>query len=133
MIKRRWLGLTLLEAMIVLAIVGILAAVAFPGFQAHVRKANRTDAHDALLRIQLAQEKWRANHVAYTADLAEGGLGVGTMSARGHYSLMVPSASASGFSASATALGSQARDTRCAVIRLEAGAAGESRGPAGCW
>jgi len=133
MTRDRWLGLTLLELMIVVAIAGILAAVAFPGYQEQIRKAKRTDAHDALLRVQLAQAKWRANHVAYTADLSEDGLGVGATSAQGHYTLAVPSARVNGFGASATAIGMQANDTRCAVITLEVAAGGETRGPAGCW
>ncbi len=43
-------GLTLVEIMIVVCIIAMLAAVAVPGYQAYVRRANRTEAHAALLR-----------------------------------------------------------------------------------
>ena len=50
---RRVEGFTLIELMIVVAIVGILAAIAYPSYQDHVRKTRRADAQGAL--VELAQ------------------------------------------------------------------------------
>ncbi|MBK5937990.1 hypothetical protein CCR96_01580 [Halochromatium roseum] len=58
-------GFTLIELMIAVAIVGILAAIAYPSYLDYVRKSRRSDALSALSSTQLAQEKWRANNIAY--------------------------------------------------------------------
>jgi type IV pilus assembly protein PilE len=122
--------------MIVVAIIGILAAVAYPSYRGHVLKAKRVDAYDGLLRIQLAQEKWRGSNLAYTTALSGAfpdGLGLSETSGEGHYALAVTDASAIGFTATATGLGTQANDTGCTVITLAVGGGGEARTPAKCW
>lgn len=115
--------------MIVVAVVGILAAIAYPSYQESVRKAKRSDAKEALLKIQLAEEKYRVNHATYTNNLAT--LGLPSTSAEGYYNLAITGADAAGFTATATlATGS---DPACAIMTLTVGGAGESRTPAVCW
>ena len=58
-------GFTLIELMIVVAVVGVLAAIGYPSYTDYVLRAKRGDAKAALLKVQLAQEKWRANHTTY--------------------------------------------------------------------
>ena len=79
-------GFTLIELMIVLAIVAILAAVAYPAYRDQVVKARRTDAKTSLEQLRLDQEKWRANNRTY-GSLAD--LGRGTASTEGYYRLAV--------------------------------------------
>jgi type IV pilus assembly protein PilE len=50
-------GFTLIEVMIVVAIVGILAAVAYPSYQDHVRKSRRAEAQSALMGLAAAMER----------------------------------------------------------------------------
>lgn len=62
-------GVTLLEVMIVVVIVGILAAVAIPAYNSYVTRARRTDAFDALLTVHAAQEMYRAERGFYAGAL----------------------------------------------------------------
>lgn len=115
--KKQRLGFTLIELMIVVAIIGLLAAIAYPSYQDSVRKGRRAEAITALYQIQLAQEKWRANNSTYTGTLGTGGLGLNsTVPDTGttfYYDLALSNATATGFTATATArsTGGQNNDT----------------------
>jgi type IV pilus assembly protein PilE len=87
-------GMTLMELMIALAIVAILAALAYPSYRDSLMRGRRIDAIGSLLAVRVAQERWRANHTAY-ADLHE--LGYADTSADGYYRLRVLERSAAGF------------------------------------
>lgn len=50
-------GLTLIELMIVLAVVGILSAVAYPSYTEYVRRGHRADARTGLLQAQMWMER----------------------------------------------------------------------------
>ena len=63
--KSRQHGMTLLELMIVMAIVGILATIAIPSFNNSVMQARRAEARNALLDGQLKQAEYFANNFQY--------------------------------------------------------------------
>lgn len=96
-------GFTLIEVMIALAIVGLLASIAYPSFLETIRKSRRADATTALLELQLQQEKYRSNNSSYATTLIQLGWASGdTDSTDGFYTLAISSGSATGFSATAT-------------------------------
>jgi type IV pilus assembly protein PilE len=79
---KRARGLTLIELMIALAIVGVLAAIAYPSYRDHIVRASRVAAQGELLELSSIQEKIYLNSNAYSADVtaayngtAAGGLG----------------------------------------------------------
>lgn len=55
-------GFTLMELMITVAIVGILAAIAYPSYREHIRKTKRAEAQGALMAAANAMERWRARN-----------------------------------------------------------------------
>lgn len=94
-------GFTLIELMIVVAIIAILAIIAIPAYNKYIRDAQRTDAIDAILNLQLAQERHRMNNVTYASanDLdIENGV---TTSTKGHYTLTVDNISSTSYSITA--------------------------------
>ncbi|CAN7219485.1 type IV pilin protein [Rhizobacter sp. LjRoot28] len=108
-------GFTVAELVIVMAVLSILVALAYPSFRAQWLKGRRTDAHNALMQLQQAQERWRADHRGYAsaAELAAPGT-----SANGHYRLSVHAASTTGYELRAEALGAQQSDAGCRIIGL---------------
>ena len=122
-------GFTLIELMITVAIIGILASIAFPSYQSHVRKSARTDAYTALMKMADMQERYylKNNTYAVAADIAEVG---GTGTAEGYYTLNISAASASSFTINAVAVGPQANDTGCTTITLTSAGV---KTPSGCW
>jgi type IV pilus assembly protein PilA len=62
-------GFTLIELMIVVAIIGILAAIAIPNFMNYQCKARQSEAKTALGTLRSLQEAYFAEHDTYTANL----------------------------------------------------------------
>lgn len=63
-------GVTLIEVVMVMAIVGILAAVAFPAFEKQSRKGKRAEAKAVLSKIMQAEEQYRTQTGVYTDNPA---------------------------------------------------------------
>ena len=134
-------GWTLAELLISLALMSVLAAVALPTYQQQQRQARRGDGQAALLQLQMDQARWRSTHERYANSVSELGWAQG-LSPQGHYQITVTDATADGYTAQATGLGSQAADRECASLRLrwQGGAtavfsAGDypDSDPASCW
>ena len=139
-------GFTLIEVMIVVAIVAILATIALPSYQDSVRKSRRADAVLALQRIQIEQEKFRAECSSFAAGLAaarvcdtatpaNNRLALATTSSDAYYTLALTGVTATGYTATATAVAgtSQANDTGCTVLTLAVAGLTLTRTPAECW
>lgn len=126
MTRVRQRGVTLLELMTVVMIIGILSAIAIPSYRTYLMRAQRSDATAALLRVAAAQEKFylQNNSYATNAQLAAGppaGLGfVGTE--HGFYNLGLASTDVTlDFTVTATPIagGPQVKDTACATFTID--------------
>ena len=106
-------GMTLIELLIVVAIVGILAAVAGPAWNDQVIKSRRADARNTLLAAQIEQEQYRANNLTYATSMSAMGMGSFDSTSRDYYHLEVVSADTTSFLITATPNGNQANDSTC--------------------
>jgi type IV pilus assembly protein PilE len=70
-------GVTLIELMIVVAVVAILGAVAYPSYQAYIIRANRSAAQQLMLKIASREEQYRLDARVYTVTVGgTGGLNI---------------------------------------------------------
>ncbi|MDG1653860.1 MAG: type IV pilin protein [Luminiphilus sp.] len=111
-------GMTLIELLIVVAIVGILAAIAGPAWNDQVTKSRRADARNTLLAAQIEQEQYRANNLTYATSMSAMGMGSFDSTSRDYYRLEVVSADATSFLITATPNGNQANDSTCNVFAV---------------
>ena len=118
-------GFTLIEVMITIAILAILAAVALPSYFDSVRKSRRADAVALMSQVAQAQERYRANNSSYSNDFGTSMLAVRATAASNvlslaeiYYTISVPTANSTQYTVRAVASGSQAKDTRCAVMEM---------------
>lgn len=72
---RRQMAFTLIELMIVIVILGIIVAVAYPAYTDQVRKARRAEAKSALQQTINRQERHYTDNNTYTTDMTELGYG----------------------------------------------------------
>jgi type IV pilus assembly protein PilE len=121
--KRTQQGVTLIELMTVVVIVGILAAIAIPSYQSSVSKSRRADATGALLALGNAMERHFTENNNYCDSAAGGTLvancGTGTedtgtpsiyvipTDTAKYYTITISSASTTSYTLSATPTGAQ--------------------------
>ncbi|MFT5709763.1 MAG: type IV pilus assembly protein PilE [Halioglobus sp.] len=131
-----------MEIMIVVAIIGILLAVALPSYQDSLIKGRRSDGMSALLDATNRQERLMLDRSTYTDDMEDLGFAANPfISSEGHYSVNAVSC-ASGtigtcYVLTATPVSSspQAKDTKCAALTLDSSGAKGATGSASaeCW
>ena len=129
---RKMRGVTLLELMIVVVIVGILAAIAYPSYRQFVERAKRTEARALLLRIAVDQERFYLQNNTF-----------GTMTQLQYdepqitdseaYSVTITTNNASNFSVTATyQLGGEEAD-KCLTFTLDGRGTKTSLPYTDCW
>jgi type IV pilus assembly protein PilE len=130
-------GFTLIELMVVVAIIGIISAIAFPSYDSYMKKTRRADAKVALTTIADRQERFYLQNNTYTTVFGATGLNLSTTSEEGYYTLAMNSGNATGFKATATATGAQVNDTTCTSLSIDSLGAKTSNGNADdsskCW
>jgi type IV pilus assembly protein PilE len=144
-------GFTLIELMIVVAVVSILLAIAIPGYQQQVLKTKRSLARGELLEVLARQEQYFVNNKGYALDLQTGlgypanGYYIDTegndlATAAGAIYLIrfaaSPVATATAYKLEAVPQGGQTKDSRCLILSITSVGVKEETGAGDteeCW
>ncbi|MGI9235005.1 MAG: type IV pilin protein [Woeseiaceae bacterium] len=126
-------GVTLMELMIVVVIIGVLTAIAFPNYREFVARAKRAEAKAALLKIATNQEKFYLQNQRF-GSLAELGY-TSNQSETGAYTLTVTQnpSWAVNFRAQADYNADDNEGTKCSWFRIDGGAVKTSSPYTDCW
>ena len=140
-------GFTLIELMIVVAIVGILSAVAYPSYQESVRKSRRSDAQGDLAQLANFMERLFTENNFYNVDLDGDGANIGNDEAdefpfvvspqtgTAFYNLSLAAVTATTFTLQAVPIvgGPQAADSCGTMTLTQAGVRTNTGANNNCW
>lgn len=125
-------GFTLMEVMIVIVVVGILAAIAIPAYTAQVRKSRRAEAQAVLISIGARQQQMLLDTRGYVATVADLSVSVpDSVSLYYTLALTADNTTVPTFTATATPVtASRQNDDSCGAMSLDQTG---KRMPSSCW
>ena len=112
------LGMTLMELLVVMAVIGLLAAIAIPSYRSYVMRANRADAKTALLAAAGSLERCFTRFNSYAE--ADGCAVVFPVNSSNHnYEITATTQTSIAYELTATPLAGQVGDTDCGNFTLD--------------
>ena len=117
-------GVTLIELMVTVAIIGIIASIAIPSFQAQIKHARRGDGMSQLLQLQMQQESYRLENDSYATSAQL------SLPMNDYYTFTSSVVSATTYTLRATAKASQTEDSPCTILALDQSM---NKSPQACW
>ena len=125
-------GVTLLELMIVVVIIGILTAIAYPSYRQFVERAKRTEAKALLLQIAIDQERFYLQNSTF-GNMADLQFDEPQMTDSDAYSVTITANNASNFSATATYQLGGEEESKCLTFTIDGRGTKTSAPDGDCW
>ncbi|GAB6195259.1 type IV pilin protein [Lysobacter xanthus] len=114
---RNQAGFTLIELMVVVAIVAILAAIAVPSYQQSVIKSRRNSAAGCMLGVAQYLERYYTTKLTYVGAALPTAQCLNDLGA--YYTLSLATPTATTYTVTATPKGAQLKDTKCNVLTID--------------
>jgi type IV pilus assembly protein PilE len=132
---RKMRGVTLLELMIVVVVLGILAAIAYPNYRDFAARAKRNEAKAALLQIATNQERFYLNNNQFTNDLRQLGFSAANnvLTDTGSYVISIAGADNQTYTATATYQKADNEANKCNSFQIQANGNRASAPYTDCW
>ncbi len=125
-------GFTLIELMIAVAVVSILAAIAYPSYQDHIRKSRRAEAQSFMMAVAARQQQFLVDTRSYSESLSDVGVPTPDNVTRAYAVELAASAAPSpSFLLTATPREAQARE-RCGTLSIDQNGS-KVAAHSGCW
>lgn len=128
-------GITLVELVLAIVIVGILSSVAYPRFSQYLQQSRRSEAHSALIQIANLEEHFFLQMQRY-ASLSELGLKTfpdNSYTTENDYYRITATVDPAFYRLTATAIGTQTHDTECQTFTLTQDGSRDSSSHQRCW
>lgn len=122
-------GFTLIELMIVVAIIGIISAIGYPSYLDYIKKTRRSDGHLALLNASQSLERCKATNFSFASCTLSANL---TESDEGDYAISLET-TATTYVVTATAQNKQTSDDKCPTMTLNDKGEQGFTGAGPCW
>jgi type IV pilus assembly protein PilE len=128
-------GITLIELMIVVVIIGIMAVVAYPNYRDFAARAKRNEAKAALLKIATNQERFYLQNNTYTCDMTRLGFPVANtfVTESRTYTVDVTACNADNFAAQAVYNNADGESGKCGTFQINGRNVKTSAPYTDCW
>lgn len=128
-------GITLIELMIVVVIIGFMAVIAYPNYREFAARAKRNEAKAALLQIATNQERFYLQNNTYTCDMTRLGFSAaaGFVTESRSYTVDVTACNADNFTAQAVYNNADAEAGKCGSFQINGRNVKTSAPYTDCW